>query len=162
MIGPAMAERLKLSFQRRRRARIQRERKLKRARSGFKPATPTTPSLSSSRLRAHTRRPHRYRHGLRRLPHAHQSGSMWFANGAQASLRPAKLYQLASTQGYQTMETPNGSERPHSCRSAVSRNTGKSRTSRKKASRQRISRSTSLEEFAYEKGNLRMGDGNRS
>ncbi len=39
------------------------------------------------------------------------SQTPWFADGAQ--LRPTgDTYQLASTQGYQTMETPNGSERP--------------------------------------------------
>jgi molybdopterin-containing oxidoreductase family iron-sulfur binding subunit len=39
------------------------------------------------------------------------SKTPWFADGAQ--LRPTGgTYQLASTQGYQTMETPDGSERP--------------------------------------------------
>jgi molybdopterin-containing oxidoreductase family iron-sulfur binding subunit len=39
------------------------------------------------------------------------SQAPWFADGAQ--LRPTgDTYQLASTQGYQSMETPDGSERP--------------------------------------------------
>ncbi|MGA7567422.1 MAG: TAT-variant-translocated molybdopterin oxidoreductase [Terriglobales bacterium] len=39
------------------------------------------------------------------------SQTPWFANGA--TLRATgETYELASTQGYQTMETPNGSERP--------------------------------------------------
>ena len=39
------------------------------------------------------------------------SQTPWFADGAK--LTPTgETYQLASTQGYQTMETPNGSERP--------------------------------------------------
>jgi molybdopterin-containing oxidoreductase family iron-sulfur binding subunit len=35
----------------------------------------------------------------------------WFADGAKLT-GTGEIYQLASTQGYQTMETPNGSERP--------------------------------------------------
>ena len=39
------------------------------------------------------------------------SQAPWFANGAK--LTPTgEVYKLASTQGYQTMETPDGSERP--------------------------------------------------
>jgi molybdopterin-containing oxidoreductase family iron-sulfur binding subunit len=39
------------------------------------------------------------------------SQALWFADGAK--LRPTgDIYQLASTQGYQTMETPDKSERP--------------------------------------------------
>jgi len=38
------------------------------------------------------------------------SQAPWFANGAQLRAT-GDTYQLASTQGYQTMETPNGSER---------------------------------------------------
>jgi MoCo/4Fe-4S cofactor protein with predicted Tat translocation signal len=39
------------------------------------------------------------------------SQAQWFADGAK--LTPTgEIYQLASTQGYQTMETPDGSERP--------------------------------------------------
>ncbi|MFZ0796356.1 MAG: TAT-variant-translocated molybdopterin oxidoreductase, partial [Terriglobales bacterium] len=39
------------------------------------------------------------------------SQAPWFADGAK--LTPTgETYELASTQGYQTMETPNGSERP--------------------------------------------------
>jgi molybdopterin-containing oxidoreductase family iron-sulfur binding subunit len=39
------------------------------------------------------------------------SQSQWFANGAQLRAT-GDTYQLASTQGYQTMETPDGSTRP--------------------------------------------------
>jgi molybdopterin-containing oxidoreductase family iron-sulfur binding subunit len=35
----------------------------------------------------------------------------WFGNGAQIR-STGDVYELASTQGYQTMETPNGAERP--------------------------------------------------
>jgi molybdopterin-containing oxidoreductase family iron-sulfur binding subunit len=39
------------------------------------------------------------------------SQAPWFANGAQLR-RTGETYDLASTQGYQSMETPDGSERP--------------------------------------------------
>ena len=39
------------------------------------------------------------------------SQAAWFANGAKLSAT-GEIYQLASTQGYQSMETPDGSERP--------------------------------------------------
>jgi MoCo/4Fe-4S cofactor protein with predicted Tat translocation signal len=39
------------------------------------------------------------------------SQASWFADGAKLTAT-GEIYQLASTQGYQTMETPNGSERP--------------------------------------------------
>ncbi len=39
------------------------------------------------------------------------SQAPWFADGAQLRAT-GDIYQLASTQGYQTMETPDGSERP--------------------------------------------------
>jgi MoCo/4Fe-4S cofactor protein with predicted Tat translocation signal len=40
------------------------------------------------------------------------SQNPWFSDGAKLTAT-GETYQLASTQGYQTMETPNGSERPH-------------------------------------------------
>ncbi len=39
------------------------------------------------------------------------SQTPWFASGAQLR-STGEIYELASTQGYQTMETPDGSERP--------------------------------------------------
>jgi MoCo/4Fe-4S cofactor protein with predicted Tat translocation signal len=39
------------------------------------------------------------------------SQAAWFADGAKLTAAGG-IYQLASTQGYQTMETPDGSERP--------------------------------------------------
>jgi MoCo/4Fe-4S cofactor protein with predicted Tat translocation signal len=39
------------------------------------------------------------------------SQAPWFADGAKLTAT-GDIYQLASTQGYQTMETPDGSERP--------------------------------------------------
>ncbi len=41
----------------------------------------------------------------------HTSKAPWFADGAKLTAT-GETYDLASTQGYQSMETPNGSERP--------------------------------------------------
>ncbi len=79
------------------------------ARSGFKPAIPITPSRShsatdasapaaSARLSVST--PTRF------APVPHRGSP------PAPSARPASRHQLASTQGYQTMDTPDGGHRP--------------------------------------------------
>ena len=69
------------------------------------------------------------------------SAAPWFATGLQIR-KTGDTYELASTQGYQTMDTPDGGHRPL-VREATSRNTAKNRTSPRKTNRRRSSRSTS-------------------
>ena len=40
------------------------------------------------------------------------TGAMWFATGGKLT-KTGRTYKLASTQGYQTMDTPNGASRPN-------------------------------------------------
>jgi len=108
MIGPAMAERLKLNFKDVAELEFN-GKKVKGAvwiQAGH-PDNSITVFLGYGRTRAG-----RVGTGMGfDVYPLRTSQTPWFAEGAQ--LRPTgDIYQLASTQGYQTMETPNGSERP--------------------------------------------------
>ncbi len=108
MIGPAMAERMKLNFK----DVAELEIGGKKVKGGVwiqagHPDNAITVFLGYGRTRAG-----RVGSGTGFDVYPLRTGQApWFAGGAK--LTPAgDIYQLASTQGYQTMETPDGSERP--------------------------------------------------
>jgi MoCo/4Fe-4S cofactor protein with predicted Tat translocation signal len=108
MIGPAMAERLKLNFKDVAELEFQ-GKKVKGAvwiQAGH-PDNSITVFLGYGRTRAGRVGTGT---GFDVYP-LRTSQAPWFADGAK--LRPTgDTYQLASTQGYQTMQTPDGGERP--------------------------------------------------
>ena len=108
MIGPAMAERLKLDFKDVAELEFN-GKKVKGAvwiQAGH-PDNSITVFLGYGRTRAG-----RIGTGAGFDVYPLRTGQTpWFADGAKLT-RTGETYQLASTQGYQTMETPDGSERP--------------------------------------------------
>jgi molybdopterin-containing oxidoreductase family iron-sulfur binding subunit len=108
MIGPAMAERLKLNFKDVAELEFQ-GKKVKGAvwiQAGH-PDNSITVFLGYGRTRAGRVGSGA---GFDVYP-LRTSQAPWFADGAKLT-RTGDTYQLASTQGYQSMETPDGSERP--------------------------------------------------
>ena len=108
MIGPAMAERLKLNFKDVAELEFN-GKKIKGAvwiQAGH-PDNSITVFLGYGRTRAGRVGTGT---GFDVYP-LRTSRAPWFADGAQLRAT-GEVYQLASTQGYQTMETPDGSERP--------------------------------------------------
>ena len=108
MIGPAMAERLKLNFKDVAELEFQ-GKKVKGAvwiQAGH-PDNSITVFLGYGRTRAGRVGSGT---GFDVYP-LRTSQTPWFADGAKLT-RTGDIYQLASTQGYQSMETPDGSKRP--------------------------------------------------
>ena len=108
MIGPAMAERLKLNFKDVAELEFQ-GKKIKGPiwiQAGH-PDNSITVFLGYGRTRAGRIGSGT---GFDAYP-LRTSQAPWFASGAQLR-RTGETYDLASTQGYQSMETPDGSERP--------------------------------------------------
>ena len=147
MIGPAMAERLKLNFKDVAELEFNGKKVQRRSLDSSRPSRQFDHRLP--RLRAHPRRPHWHRHGLRRLSAAHQSGAV-VCGRRETHCRTGDIYQLASTQGYQTMETPVAAS-VRWCRSAALRSTRKSRISRRKANRRQDLTLYKPELFDYDK-----------
>ena len=107
MIGPAMAERLKLNFK----DVVELEFNGKKVKGAIwiqagHPDNSITVFLGYGRTRAG-----RVGTGTGFDVYPMRTGQTWFADGAKLTAT-GETYNLASTQGYQTMETPNGSERP--------------------------------------------------
>ena len=91
------------------RARAERQERLP-ARSGFRPGIPTIPSPSFSATAAAAPAASAPRGAL--TPTAlRTSAAPWVATGLQIR-KTGDSYELASTQGYQSMDTPNGAHRP--------------------------------------------------
>ena len=108
MIGPAMAERLKLNFKDVAELEFQ-GKKVKGAvwiQAGH-PDNSITVFLGYGRTRAGRVGTGT---GFDVYP-LRTSQAPWFADGAKLT-RTGDIYELASTQGYQTMETPDGGKRP--------------------------------------------------
>src|ERR1700691_2237731 len=108
MIGPAMAERLKLNFK----DVVELEFNGKKVKGAVwiqagHPDNSITVFLGYGRIRAGRVGSGA---GFDVYP-LRTSNAPWFADGAKLTAT-GETYNLASTQGYQTMETPDGSERP--------------------------------------------------
>ncbi len=86
------------------------------------------------------------------------SATPWSANGVTIA-KAGGTYKLATTQGYQTMDTPNGAERPL-VRTATLEEYRKE--PRLRPRRRAAERAHALQALSLRQGNLRLGNDHRS